>query len=245
MSIAPSDLVTFISASHPANDVNLTGGALLATVRPEFTPFSAPALLVLKSNGPDTRLVEVGYRTAAGTLTFEMVALNGTAEVSAVTPAERVLSVIAQTLSGSRTISLLEGPGGTVRGTIPLNETGFTALFIDSSSAAGAVNRYEKIFFLNSHGTQTLSAAAITLTADPDARILIGLPAAKNDTGTSTNRRTPPAGVSFVDDNISVAVPTGTLAAGEQIGVWVKEGLLPADPAFQSTFVVTLSGSSS
>jgi hypothetical protein len=243
--ITSTDLLSYISANHPSDDVSTTGGAILATIRPEFTQFTATAALVLKSNGADTRAVDVGYRTTAGTLTLETLTLSGTTEVPASASAERVLFVIAQTTNATRTVSLLQGSGGVVRAQIPPNEKGVTALFIDSISATGAVSRYEKVFLLNNHATLTLSSAVVTLTADPAARIMIGVAPTKNDTATTPNRLTAPAGVSFVDDNIDITVPTGALAAGEGIGVSIKEGLLAGDAPIKSSFTIRLSGASS
>jgi hypothetical protein len=51
--------------------------------------------------------------------------------------------------------------------------------------------------------------------------------------------------VSFVDDNIDITVPTGALAAGEGIGVSIKEGLLAGDAPIKSSFTIRLSGASS
>lgn len=244
MSIDSSELVLYSSASHPSDDTSLTGGTINLNIRPEFTQFTATAIPVFKSDGADTRSVDVIYRTATGAYTTATIILDGTNEVPCPSAAERLLSAIAQTTSGSRTISILQGSGGTVRATIPVSEKGITANFINSASEAGAVNRYEKYHWKNTHLTQTLNSAIVTLTADPVARITIGLSLAKNDTGTVANRKTAPAGVSFVDDNVDITVPTGLLAAGEFISQWTREGLLASDAPFKSNYVSRLLGTS-
>jgi hypothetical protein len=244
MAILTTDLVFFGSASRVSDDTSTTGGAIDLTDRPEFTQFSAAARPEVVSDGADTRNVTIEGRNAAGAIITETNALNGTTPVLFAATYERILTVTIASSSGTRIVLVKEGASGTTRVTIGLNETSRTAMFRRSASAAGIVIRYVKVFGRNGHATLTLNSAAVKLTADPDARIRIGLPAAINDTATIANRVTAPASVSFVDDNVSQGVPGGVLAAGDKIGVWVEQNLPANDPARKSTATLELSGTS-
>lgn len=244
MPISSSDLVLYASVNQPSNDTNTTGGAVNTHVRAEFTQFAGPARIALVSDGADARVATVVFRDATGALVTETPALNGVSEVLTTATAERLLSVDLDATSSTRTVSVKEGSGGTVRGTIPQNETGFTAAFIASASESGAVNRYEKFHWMNNHSSLTLNTATVTLTADPAARITIGLTASKGDSSTIADRKNAPGGVSFSDDNVAISIPTGILAAGESIGMWVKQGLLAADAPIKSSYTTKLAGTS-
>ncbi len=243
MSITSAELIAYAAASKPLDDTSLTGGAIDPLVRPTFTQFTGNAVVAMVSSGADSRPITVTGRLVTGVLTQENVQTNGTNEVLSVNTYERVLSVIATAVSGT-TVSVKQGSGGTVRGTIPATEKGFTALFINSASDPSiGVDRVEKIFLKNTNASLTLTSSIVTLTADPQSRITIGLSTTIDDTGTIANRLATPGGVSFVDDNVDQNVPSSqNLAAASAIGVWVKQGLLAADAAFKSTFTVRLQG---
>ena len=244
MSILTTELIAYASASHPSDDVSTTGGAIDTNIRAEFTQFSAPAKLALISDGADTRSVDVVGRVASGVLTSETVVLTGAVEVLSVATFERILSVVAQTTSASRTVLAKQGSGGSTIGTINLNEKGFTAFFISSFSTTGTQTRFEKIFLKNTNATLTLTSSIVTLTADPQARIRIGVAASVDDTATVANRLTS-SGVTFVDDNVDQNVPGGgNLAAASRIGVWVEQALQASDAAFKTTFTTRLQGNS-
>ncbi len=245
MPITSDDLVLYTSANHPTDDIGTSGGAIDATRRAEFAHFGSPARVALISDGADTRVATIAYRDAAGSYLTENVTLNGASEVLSIATAERLLMVTLDGTSPNRTVTVKEGSGGTTRGSIGLNETGIAACFIGSASESGTVNRHEKLFWKNRHTSLTLNAATITLTADPAARIKIGLAATKGDTASITNRKATPGGITFVDDNVSVAVPTNSLAAGEAIGMWVQQGLLANDAPIKSSFTARCSGTSS
>lgn len=244
MPIAATDLLLFCSASRPLDDVSTTGGAISTDTRPEFTDFSATAVIALVSDGADTRSVDCKFRNAAGAIVNETLVLNGTTEVLSSASAERLLSIIAQTTSATRIVSVKQGAGGTVRGTIPVNEKGFAALFIDSKSESGATTRWEKVFYKNNHGSLTLSNSIVTLTADPAAKLRIGLESALNDTDTVANRKTDPV-VTEVDDNVDASVPnSGNMLAGDRIGVWVELQLVASDLPQKNSWTLRLQGTS-
>lgn len=243
MPIANTDLVFYLSANRPINDASLTGGAIDATIRPVSAHFVAPARIAVVSDGADTRVATVRFRDLTGAIVQETIILNGVSEVLSVATAERVLSIVLDAAS-PRTVSVKEGSGGTVRIIIPPQELGAQVLFYDSASEGSSVNRVDKVFLKNNHGSLTWNNPTISLTADPAARMKIGLAATKNDTVTVANRKASPSGIVFVDDNIAVAVPTNSLASTEGISVWIQQGLLANDPPIKSTFTLTGAGTS-
>jgi hypothetical protein len=242
MPIAPSDLQFWSSASIPTDDTSPSGGAISTTKRPALDPFSAAAQVALVSDGADTRSVTVVGRNAAGAIISEVKALNGATEVLTTASFRDVHSVTLDATSATRTVTVRQSSGGTIRATIPPNEDGRHSMFQRSASESGAVDRYEKEFARNAHGSLTLNDAKIKLTSDPASKITVGCATAVNDSGTVANRKTAPAGVTFVDDNVSQSVPGGALAAGDRIGIWVKQSLGAAAGAFRDTFTIELSG---
>lgn len=244
MAIAASDLILYSSANMPTNDTGTSGGAIDTASRPELTQFTANAVGAIVSDGADTRTVTITGRLITGVIDTEVLTANGTTEVVGAKTWERIHSIVASATSGTRTITFRQGAGGTTRATISLNETTRIILFRDSTSEASIAIRYEKPFFRNSHATLTLTSAAVKLTADPAARIRIAVVAAKGDSTSVTNRKTAPVGPTFVDDNVSQGVPTGLLAAAENIGVWVEQNLPANDPPNRQTLTLELSGSS-
>lgn len=244
MSIASTDLLFYSCASVPTDDVSTTGGAIDATMRVAFTQFSASAVLSLQSDGADTRNVDIVGRLASGAIATETIALNGTTPVLSANTYERIHSVKAQTTSGTRTLTAKQGSGGSTIATIPVNEKGFHIQFQRSTSESGIATRYEKQFALNNHGSLSLLGAQVTLTTDSQAVIQIGASTTINDTGTVTNRKTAPAGVTFVDDNVAVNVVGTDLAAAAKQGVWIQQTLAANAAAAKATFTLQLAGSS-
>jgi len=243
MSIASTDLLLYGSANLPSDDVSTTGGAIDATMRPEYTELTANSVIAIVSDGADTRQVTITGRLATGAVDTETLTLNGTTEVVGAKTFERIQKVVAASTSGTRTVTVKQGSGGATKGTIPPNEKGFYRQFNNSASATGAVTRYEKSFWKNAHGSLTLTQAQVTLTTDGSNRIRIGLAPSNDDSATITNRKTTPSSVTFVDDNVAQDVPGTTLAAGSAVGMWVEEALLSNDGAFRSSYTTQLSGS--
>jgi hypothetical protein len=244
MPITAAELILRSSANDPSDDTSLAGGAISTTSRPDLTQWSANAVAAVISDGADTRTVTITGRLATGVIDTEVLTLTGAVEVVGAKTWERVLSAVASATSGTRTVSVRQGSGGTVRATISINETTRHILFRDSTSEASEAVRFAKVFSENTNGTLTLTSAAVKLTADPAARIKIGLAPTKGDTATTTNRKTAPGGITFSDDNVSLGVPTGNLAAGEEIGIWIEQRLPANDPPNKSTMTIETSGSS-
>lgn len=242
MPIAAADLIPYLSANHPDDDTSTAGGAISTLGRPVFTQLTANAVIAVVSDGADTRTVTVEGRSAAGAIVTEVITLTGATEAVGATTFERILKLTLSATDVARTVTVRQGAGGATRATIGPNEDKRLAFFKRSASESGIVIRFDKFFWKNTHATLTLNSAAGKLTADPDARIRMGLAAAKGDTATITNRKTTPAGITFVDDNVSQSVPTGILAAGETIGVWIEQNLPASDAAHRTTFTHELSG---
>jgi hypothetical protein len=242
MPIVASDLVAYGSASRPSDDTSTTGGARSSTDRPDITQLTANALIAVISDGADTRQVTVQGRNAAGAVVSENITLNGGTEVVGATTFERLLTITLASSDGTRTVTIRQGAGGATRATIGPNETTRTSLFRQSASEASTAIRYEKFFWRNNHATLTLNAADVTLTADPDARMRIGLATSKDDTATITNRKTAPGGITFSDDNVVLSVPGTTLEPVTAVGVWVEQNLPGSDAAHRSTFTTRLRG---
>lgn len=244
MSILNSELIPFASASLPVDDVSITGGAIDATRRPVFTQLTANALIAVVSSGTDTRTVTVTGRDATGAVVTDALVLTGTTEKVGVVAFERIMKVDISGTSGTLTVTVRQGAGGSTIATIPINEIGFYALFQYSVSSTSILVRYEKLFWKNTTATLTLNAAAVTLTADPATKITLGLGSALNDTVSVANRVTAPSGVTFVGVNIAQSVPGGTLPAASTVPVWIKETLAANDIAYRQTFTTMLAGTS-
>lgn len=241
MPIVAADLIARSAASVPENDTSTAGGALSTTSRPDVTQLTANSVIAVVSDGVDTRTVTITGRNAAGAVATEALVLAGATEVVGTSTFERLLKIDLSAADAARTVTVRQGAGGATRATLTPNETKRHIFFQRSASEAAAASRYEKLFWENAHATLTLNDADVTLTADPSAKIKIALATAKGDAGSVANRKTSP-GLTFSDDNVVLTVPTGLLAAGEEIGVWVEQALLANDAAYRSTFTTRLRG---
>jgi hypothetical protein len=154
--------------------------------------------------------------------------------------------VLKVVLSGAATgtVTLSRATGGATVAVLEPGQTKAHIFFQRAASEASPVERYEKLFWKNNHGSLSLNDAKVTLTADPAERIKIALATSKDDSGSVANRKTAPGGLTFSDDSVELAVPTGALAAGEAIGVWVEQALEADDAPIKSTFTTQLAGTS-
>lgn len=241
MPIANSDLITYGPFSRPQNDSGASGGAPDEQWRPTFLQLLANSTIAAVSSAADTRTVTIAGRDPTGAVVQEGIVLNGATQVSGSQVFERVHTA-TMSASGAQTVTV-KGSGTTL-GTIPEGEIGFHMLFINSASDTSIKIRYEKIFWKNDHASLTLNSAQVTLTADPESRIRIGLAVAKNDSVSVANRLSAPGGISFVDDGVAQNVPATTLEAQSLVGVWVEQNLPANDPPKKSTFTTQLTGTS-
>jgi len=242
MSITAAELIAYGAASRPEDDASTSGGAIDTQNRPEMTQLTANSVIAAVSDGADTRTLTVTGRLATGAIDTEALVLTGAVEVVGAKTFERILKLVLSGTDGARTVTVKQGSGGATRATIGPNELSRNGMFLKSASEASPVSRYEKFFWKNTNASLTLNDAEVELTADPAGKIKIGLATSKDDSGSVANRKSAPGGISFVDDNVAIAVPTDTLAAGEAIGTWMEQSLLADDAAQKTTFTTQVSG---
>ena len=149
MSIIAAELIAFSVASIPIDDASTSGGAIDATRRPVFTQFTSNAVVALISDGTDVRVVTLTGRDATGAVVTENVTLTNAVEVLGLLTFERLQSVNVASSSGTRTITVKQGSGGSTVTTIPINEVGFHMMFQNAASAVATQTRYEKMFWKN------------------------------------------------------------------------------------------------
>lgn len=245
MPIAASDLIAFSALNRPDDDTGTSGGAIDLDHRPVFTQLAANDDLEVLSSaaGDTTQTFTLVARLATGAKVTRTGTLNGTTPVSiqAGEIYERVLRFYISA-DAVGTVTLRRGAAGATVGTIPPAERGFHAFFVDSASEASPVARYEPLHWKNTHATLTLNAAKVQLSADPAAKITLGIETAKDTSISVTNRKTVPANPTFVDDGVDQNVPGTTLEAGSAIQTWIKQSLLASDSPVRSTFTTQLAG---
>lgn len=243
MPIVAGDLVQYLSASRPEDDVSTSGGAIDLTARPLDAQFSGAARPEIDSdNGGDAMNVTIDGRNAAGEFITETKALNGTSAVLFDATFERILNIsIASGPAG--TVTVAEGTGGAVRHTFAPGEQVAAILFQQAASdPSSGKTRYEKTFWKNQHGSLSLTTAEVTLITDAAGLYEIAVSDSIDDTESVTDREDAPSGETFVDDDVAASVPGGSLAAGEAIGVWVKQILGAGEAAAKTTLETQLSG---
>lgn len=245
MPIQATELKKYGAASRPENDTTTSGGAVDAACVLDITqPAAADGLRVVSSAAGDTtQTVTVTGRNTAGAVIADTKTLNGTTAVNFAGTFERVLKVVlSAAAAGNVTVERQTAPNDDVV-VIPAGKTAAAALFISSASEASITTRYEKEFWRNeSAESLTLTAARMRLTADPSASIKIGVAAAKGDTVSVANRKTAPAGITFVDDGVYQDVPGTTLEANAAIGVWIEMTRAANAAPLKSTYTTELSG---
>lgn len=244
MPISPSDLVLYASQNMPLDDDSPSGGAADTSVRPALRQMPAPSKVAVYSDDADNRQISITGRIPGGLIVTETITLNGTYPVITVNTYERVLRAVLGAASSVRSVTLTNEDQGFEIATIPPGELGVTAMFVNSYASSTPGDVYEKVFWKNNHPSLTLSDAQVVLKADPASRIRIGLSASKNDNVSVSNRRTPPPGVVFVDENIAVDVPGNTLEPGDVIGVWINQTLPVGSLALLSSYTLHLRGTS-
>lgn len=244
MSIVASELKKFLSANRPTDNTSTSGGAISTTSKPLSAQFSASAQPYIESdNAGDTMNVTIVGRNSAGEIIQETKALNGTTPV-AFTASFLTLHTVTIASAATGTVLVKQGNGGTTRHTFAPGDLVAAILFQRAASDPdSALDYYEKEFFKNTNGTLSLTTAFVELVTPLDDIFEIALAASKDDSVSVANRLTAPAGgLTFVDDGTDLAVPSGNLAAGEAIGVWVKMKLNAGHAAGLPTFTTRLKG---
>mgnify|MGYP001580337792 CR=1 FL=1 len=239
MAILATDLKKYGAASYPEADTGVSGGAIsLTTQLKKFTQAANTAPKAASSSAGDTTqtLTLVG-RDAAGVIQTEVKTLTGTTQVVFTTTFAYLLkATLSATCAGTVTVYMNDGT--TVIVAVDIGFTKQIAEFYASESEAAQAVRYEKEYWKNTHGTLTLQAANLKLTADPAAKIKIGVESSADQQ--VTNRKTAPASVTFVDDNLDIVLTT--LAAGASKGFFLEQTLAASDTAFKNTYTTELRG---
>lgn len=238
-----TDLVCFASLNMPADDTATSGGAIDLDTRVVFSPLTADSIVEVLSSaaGDTTQQVTVRARRPDGTVVSQTVTLTGTTAVilNTLGQVSRILKV-SMNADATGVVTVRRSVAGSTIGTIPIGERGFLAVHRESS-ASQSVQRdlYYKVFWRNTHGTDALNGALVSLLADPSNRATFALAASKGDSGSVANRVTAPA-LTFNDT--AKAVPTNALAAGEHIGVWLKFTHPQGDTEYNSTVTLAIEG---
>ncbi len=119
-------------------------------------------------------------------------------------------------------------------------------VFYDASANApggGAVDFFDKIFFMNASNAGSLLTAQVVESLDPSGKITFGLDSVVNGTssnGAGNNRKVAPSGIVF--GSTPVDVPGSNLNAGSNIGVWLKLSLADGDAAQKTSYTPQLAG---
>lgn len=253
MPITAAELKLWGPVSNPEDDSSVSGGAIqddasgAGGVVLEFVDISAADTVEVLSDGADTRTVTVYGRLANGTIDNEVFTLSGTTPQNGAKTFERILKVVLSVKDAARTVTVRKASDNVTIFSLGINTKEGRRRFYAAASAAGEVNRYESGYIKNHNGTLALQAAALKLTGDPASRLKMAVSTSKGDISTVTNRITAPAGGglvggAFVDDNVSVAVPSGFLGAGERISGWLEQKLPGADGPQKNSWTVEISG---
>lgn len=243
MSVVAADLVLYNSANMPVIDTGTSGGAIDVLRRPDFTQMASNDTVraVSSSAGDTTQTLTIVGRLADGSLATETLTLTGTTPITFANTYERILKAeLSATCAGTVTVARTTGPT-TIR-VIPIGERGFQAVFQqDASDPSTQQDFYIKVFWKNTNGSLALTSAVVKENADPSGLITFGLAATINDSGTTTNRKTAPGGVSFASTPANVP-NSGNLTSGSDIGVWLDLTLPAAQAAVKSTYTLELDG---
>jgi hypothetical protein len=249
MAITAADLECWGCGNRPDDDTDTAGGAIQDDAHAsggivmEFTDIAATDAVEVLSDGADTRTVDVWGRNAAGAIVNEIETLDGTTPQTTTQTYERISKVVLSTKDASRTVTVRRATDDATIFTLGPNTLEGWRAFYDAASETGAVTRYKLVYLKNAHGTLSLNSANVQLSSDPEAVLEIALANAKGDVGTITDRTTLPTGIgSWTDDATDVAVPTGALASGERIAVWIRQVLSGGYAAFKNTWQLQLSG---
>lgn len=103
-----------------------------------MTAFGANAVVGLISSGADTRTAQIWGLNGSGVPISESVVLTGAVEVLSVATFSKVWAVKLSAESGSLTVTVRQGAGGTTRGTIGVNVE-MCFLWVTANSEANAI----------------------------------------------------------------------------------------------------------
>jgi len=257
-SIVASDLKAFLSVNNPENDASNSGGIIQdelhanGSIRCEIVDLAAADTVTAVSGvtgGADQRSLTITGRNAGGTIVAQTLPLNGTTPVVfSGNTFERIMKVEAASKNASNTVTVTRTTGGASICTLPPNCVAVRRMFYDAaSSSSGALDRYEGHYFKSINTTNSLNAAAVTLTVDALNHLTMVLAAATGDISSPGNRLLGPGLSGYVDNGAAQTVPGGTLAigpsaSGSRIFVWLKQSLAQSAAAFKDSFTTQIAG---
>lgn len=265
MSVVATEIVIYSSSNVPEDDTTTTGGSIIITSRPVFSTGQMSgdqAIQVASTDGTNdgggTKRVTITGRDSGGTIVSENILVNSSDNTytEGSTTFERILKAVLNDngtpFSATGTVTV-RGADSTVFTTISPAEQKRHVLFYDSSSSAsGEKNRYEKIFLKNTNATTDLTQCTVELSAEPADAGIIDWQFGIDATGTITDRETDAVGEILggtwvsdtAADTISGEVGTaGILAASEAQSIWIRQNLDQDEPALNTTFTLTVTGS--
>ncbi len=274
--VAAADLIAYQAlngGAGPGTEVEddtagTVGGAIDPDIRIIFVDLASDDDLQasLGDVADETLYLKIKARNSSGVLLSETKILTG----GSTTPVEFDTLGVVHSIQSARlytdagattpatstgTVDVETQPGATLVAQIPAGESGFTRLFKESASEASPVDRFEKIFLKNDHGSLALLAAIITENADPSSKVTFCVEDAVDDSNTTTaGRKNAPTAAtmgnanSYVNTNIALLgaldnITKGEIGWGEAIGVWLQQSLLADDGALEEPYTVDLDGS--
>jgi hypothetical protein len=211
-----------------AQDADASGTVVAGTADDVTLPASASALdgayvnYVLRLNDNQIR---------------RCIAYNGTTKLAAVGKAW------SPTPTGANTIRVSKGMVWEVISGVTPVEVRRLLLNLPKNVSGSPVNRYDKFFFWNNSGVDSLTSAVVKLVNDPTGgNLSFALATAVNDAvNNGGTRLVAPSGLTF--DAADKSVPGGgTLAPGARIGVWIKLAVQDQNEPFNVEAALRLTG---
>jgi len=246
MAVVDADIIVYGSANMQETNSGTQGGAIDTAVLMVFTDISPNGTVDAHSTSASdtTQTVTVYGRIADGTLTSENLGtLTGTTPITGSTVFERILKVV-MSATAVGVVVVEENSGGEDLVTLAIGTTECRRPFYDvaaEASGGSAVDYYEKIFFYNSNATSALTSATIAeIAGGAAAQIDFMLPATLDDSGTSPDRITAPAGT-FDSATKNVANSQSHSPVSGQ-GVWIHLSLPAGTAANNTTYTLRESG---
>ncbi len=229
-------MVLYGSESRPEDDISPSGGPIDVTHRPIWYELSWPSIILIVSTDPaDFRTVTITGRDVTGNAAVQAIPLNGIKRRVSAIEFIHVDKVEASATHPTARIFVVQNLGSLMLHDINPGELGGFRMFLNANaSTTDPKSRYEKLFWKNTDDSDVPTLATVELSHDAIGKISIGLDAVVDGTQSVANRFLAPAGVTFVDDDVQIPVPGGTLAAGSAIGVWIKQTLLINDGPYDA-----------
>lgn len=231
-----SAMVLYGSVSRPEDDVSVSGGVIDVTHRPIWYELSWPSLIqIVSTSDLDFRSVTITGRDLTGNAASEVITAQGLGTGNGTIEFIHIDKVEASATHATATIYVVQQLGALMIHDINPGELGGFRMFLNAnSSTVDPKSRYEKLFWKNTDDSDVPTLATVQLSHDAIGKITIGLEAVVDGTQSVATRLLAPAGVAFVDDDVAISVPGGTLAAGSAIGVWIKQTLSANDGPYDA-----------